>query len=216
MKSEELLKLGLEELGFTFTKNQTDALLILVAELKKWNKAYNLTSIRTDRGIIIKHILDSLLYLNALPEGALNIADLGSGAGFPGIPIKIMRPDLEVSLVEPSRKKASFLRNIIRLLGLTGANVLQMRAEDISEDIKKTFDVVVSRATFSITDFIKAACPYLRSDCMLLISKGPNFLDEFRSEDSVKELIKEVRRAELPYEGGSRNLIIIECSQKTA
>jgi 16S rRNA (guanine527-N7)-methyltransferase len=122
-----------------------------------------------------------------------------------------MRPDIEITLVESSRKKATFSRHIIRILGLTGINVLQMRAEDISEDSQNTFDVVVSRATFSITDFMKAACPYLRPDGILLISKGPNYLEELKGEISFEEMVKEVRKAELPYEGGSRNLIVMNC-----
>ena len=79
-----------------------------LSELKKWNRAYNLTGLAKDEDIIIKHFLDSLLYLKAIPQGALQVADIGTGAGFPGIPITIIRPEIEMYLIEPSGKKVRF------------------------------------------------------------------------------------------------------------
>ena len=110
-KPDELLRDGIIELGFTPSKEQINAFMIYLSELKKWNKAYNLTGLEKDEDIIIKHFLDSLLYLKAIPNGEIRIADIGSGAGFPGIPIKILRPEIEMFLIEPSRKKSAFLKS---------------------------------------------------------------------------------------------------------
>ncbi len=126
----DLLKKGLTELGFMPSEEQTNAFMTYLSELKKWNKAYNLTGLKEDKDIIIKHFFDSLLYLKALPDGEITVADVGSGAGFPGLPIKIIRPEIEMYLIESSRKKAAFLKHIIRQLGLKKAEVIEKRIEE--------------------------------------------------------------------------------------
>ena len=113
METRQLLKSGLAELGLPSSDEQINAFMTYLSELKKWNRAYNLTGLAKDEDIVIKHFLDSLLYLKAIPQGALHIADVGTGAGFPGIPITIIRPETEMHLIEPSGKKAVFLRHII-------------------------------------------------------------------------------------------------------
>ncbi|MDO8281933.1 MAG: 16S rRNA (guanine(527)-N(7))-methyltransferase RsmG [Thermodesulfovibrionia bacterium] len=213
MNAEKLLLKGMDELGLSCSKKATADLLTLLSELKKWNKAYNLTSLKTDEDIIIKHFLDSLLYLKVFPDNALKAADIGTGAGFPGIPIKIIRPDIEMTLVEPSRKKAAFLRNIVRVLKLDKVNVLQMRAEEMGEDLHDYFDIIVSRATFSIMDYIQAASPYIRPGGVLIVSKGPNYSEEIKEHPETGKLIKEVKEFVLPYGGGSRNLILLNPKQ---
>jgi 16S rRNA (guanine527-N7)-methyltransferase len=90
--------------------------MTFLVELKKWNRAYNLTGLKTDEDIIVKHFLDSLLYIKALPDRKLKLADAGTGAGFPGIPIKIIRPEINITLIESSRKKSAFLRHLLREL----------------------------------------------------------------------------------------------------
>ena len=116
MKNESLLKNGLQELDIICSEDQIGSFMLYHAELKKWNKAYNLTALKNDHDIIIKHFLDSLLYLKALPEGISTLADAGSGAGFPGIPIKLVLPALDLTLIESSRKKTAVLRHITRQL----------------------------------------------------------------------------------------------------
>ncbi|MBI4826804.1 MAG: 16S rRNA (guanine(527)-N(7))-methyltransferase RsmG [Nitrospirae bacterium] len=211
MNAEELLLKGIDELGLSCSKKQADDLLTLLSELKKWNKAYNLTSLKTYEDIIIKHFLDSLLYLKVFPDNVLKAADIGTGAGFPGIPIKIIRPDIEMTLVEPSRKKAAFLRNIVRVLGLNGVTVLQMRAEEMGGDFHNYFDVIVSRATFSIMDYINAASPYIRPGGVMIVSKGPNYSEELKEHPESGKFIKDVKEFLLPHGGGIRNLILMNC-----
>jgi 16S rRNA (guanine527-N7)-methyltransferase len=212
MNARDLLISGLDELGLPYTEKEITAFLTFLSELKKWNRAYSLTSIKTDKEIIIKHFFDSLLYLNAIPDNAMNIADLGSGPGFPGIPIKIIRPDPVMTLVESSRKKASFLKHIVRLLDLKGINVLQQRAEEMGEDLRKNFDVVISRATFKTPDFLRIACPYVKKNGILILSKGPGFSKELEGLVSADGIVHEVRKAGLPYEGSIRNLVILRCN----
>lgn len=211
MNPEELLKKGLNELGFSCSKGQTNAFMTFFFELKKWNRAYNLTALKTDEDIVIKHFLDSLLYLKAIPVNALKIADVGTGAGFPGIPIKIVRPEIDITLIEPSRKKTAFLRHIIRGLKLNGVNVLDKRIETLGKSYEKTYDIIVSRATFKIKDFLKKACPYVKEDGRLVLSKGPKISEEIK-ELKDKGVIEKITRLSLM--NNERNLLIISCKNK--
>ena len=124
--------------------------------------------------------------MKILPGGTLRLADAGSGAGFPGIPLKIMRPELDITLIESSRKKTAFLRHIIRLLQLGKTEVLEERIEKLGQDYDKKFDVLVSRATFSIKEFIDVACPYVKTGGMLLLSKGPGLSEELKELKTSK------------------------------
>ena len=216
MKNEELLKKGLEEAGIPCSERQLDDFMVFLNELKKWNRTYNLSALKTDRDIIIKHFIDSLLYLKAVPDRQLRVADVGAGAGFPGIPIKIVRPDIDMTLIEPTGKKASFQRHIIRVLGLSGINVLEMRVEELGLD-EGPFDIIVSRATFSLEEFYEMACPYINEDGLLIVSKGPKVLEELKEEASrVRNAVKEVLELRLPFTDAVRNLVVLKCNRTKA
>ena len=214
MTSDNLLKNGLNELGLACSESQIQSFMIYLSELKKWNKAYNITALKTDEEIIIKHFLDSLLYLKAMPQGNIKLADIGTGGGFPGIPMKIMRPEIGLTLIEPSRKKASFLRNIVRTTGLSEISVLQKRIEQLGEDFNNCFDLIVSRATFGIKEFLDMACPFLNDAGRLVISKGPKAEDELRQISTAKSSISPVENVlllKLPYSDAERHIIILKC-----
>ncbi len=217
--TEELLKKGLNELGFTYSESQISSFITFLHELKKWNRAYNLTALKTDRDIIIKHFLDSLLYLEVITiefgarssEFGVKVADVGTGAGFPGIPMKIMEPELDMTLIESSMKKASFLRHIVRTLKLSGINILNSRIETLGENHKKACDVIVSRATFKIKDFIDKACPYVAEDGILVLSKGPKVIEELRTmKGTCGEGVVE-KTFKFSLENNERNLLVIKC-----
>jgi len=172
---QELLNKGLSELGVSVQSDTVARFLSYLFELKKWNRAYNLTALKNDRDIIIKHFFDSLLFLKAFPEYIGNVCDVGSGAGFPGIPIAIVRPDLSITLIEPSRKKCAFLRNIKKVINLNNVAVLEARVEDIKDT---DFNIVVTRALFSINEFIKKTKHVVKKDGCFIVSKGPKFQEE--------------------------------------
>lgn len=211
MNPEELLKTGLNELGFSYSEKQINAFVTFLSELKKWNRAYNLTALKTDEDIIIKHFLDSLLYLKVIPVNVLKMADAGTGAGFPGIPIKIIRPEIDITLIESSRKKTAFLRHIIRILNLKGISLLDKRIEALGKNYEKTYGVIVSRATFNVKDFMKKACPYAKENGILVLSKGPRVFKEIK-ELKNKSVIKKIIR--LPFINTERNLLIIKCDKE--
>ncbi|MBI5098001.1 MAG: 16S rRNA (guanine(527)-N(7))-methyltransferase RsmG [Nitrospirae bacterium] len=213
MNTEKLLIQGLKELDLSCSDEQIRSFMTFLAELNKWNRAYNLTALRTDEDIIIKHFLDSLLYIKALPEGALQLADAGTGAGFPGIPIKIIRPEINITLIESSRKKSSFLRHIIRTLRLANINVLEQRFERLGKEHERAYDVIVSRATFSVKEFLKTACPFVRKGGRLVLNKGPKVSEELKESD-VANAVMEILKLRLPVKNDERNLVILECTEK--
>ncbi len=201
-KSEELLLKGLEEIGLSASKGQAEAFMAYLFELKKWNRVHNLTSLRTDRDIVVKHFLDSCLYLKALGEGVRSIADVGSGAGLPGVPIKILRPEIKVLLIEPAIKKVAFLRHIVRMLSLKDAPVIAGRVEDVKDVV---VDAAVTRALFKAGEFIRQAGHLVREGGVFVLSKGPRVVEELDSLDMHYELME----FPLPFAGASRRLLVI-------
>ena len=178
----EMLSQGALELGVELDATALERFSIYLAELKAWSKRMNLTTITEDREIIIKHFLDSLA-----PYGLLtglrckSLLDIGAGAGFPGIPLKIANPALEVLLIDSVLKKVHFMRHIIRRLGIDtpGIRAVAARVEDpaVIEEFKG-FDCVISRAFSSIGDFLAMAAPYCRKNGHLVAMKGPGFKEE--------------------------------------
>lgn len=210
--AESLLKKGLDELSLEYSPGQVGAFMSYLAELKKWNRAYNLTSLRTDEEIIVKHFLDSLLYLKAIPGGNVSVMDVGSGAGFPGIPIKIMRPEIMMYLLEPSRKKASFLLHMIKTLGLDGAEVIEKRIEEVGS---LTVDIAVTRALFRVRDFYRKASSHVGKGGLLILSKGPRVTEEIKE---TRDIDLDVLALTLPVAKIKRFVVVIKqpCSAANA
>ncbi|MEW6419046.1 MAG: 16S rRNA (guanine(527)-N(7))-methyltransferase RsmG [Nitrospirota bacterium] len=208
-KPEELLKDGLKELGLKSSEGQVNAFMVYLSELKKWNKAYNLTGLNKDEDIIIKHFLDSLLYLNVMPHGEIKVADIGSGAGFPGIPIKIIRPEIEMHLIESSMKKSAFLRHIINKLKLKKIEVIEKRIEEVkvNQELPGSVDLAITRALFSIKEFVKKASHIVRQGGILIHSKGPKIKEELKR---LRDIKYEIITVNLPLTDIKRHIVIIK------
>src|SRR4030043_775315 len=205
---DELIKDGLIELGLVPTIDQINAFMTYLSELKKWNRTYNLTGLKKDEDIIIKHFLDSLLYLKVIPDGEIKVADVGSGAGFPGIPMKIIRPETGMNLIESSGKKSAFLRHIIRELELKKIEVIEKRIEEIkvNQELSLPVDIAVTRALFSIKDFIKKASHIVKQGGILILNKGPKVKEELRI---IKDIKYEIVTVNLPLSDIKRNIVIV-------
>lgn len=211
----EILKKGLLLIGHTAFDYRMRCFSIYLSELKKWSKAYNLTCIRSDEDIVIKHFLDSLLYLKAIPRGSLRVADVGSGAGFPGIPLKIVRPELEMFLIEPSGKKAAFLRHIARRLQIDKIEIIEKRVEEIqvSQELKAAVDIVLTRALFTIKEFVRRAAHIVKPTGIFMLSKGPKVTEELqKAEDLEFELLK----IPLPHTDIIRYIVIVKGKRTAA
>jgi len=175
-----LLKDGARKLNITLDEKAVDLFLRYLIELKEWNRRINLTSIKDDKGIIIRHFLDSLT-LVPMVRPFKTLLDIGSGAGFPGMPLKITVPSLKVTLLEATGKKVFFMRHVIRVLGLKDIEAVHGRAEDphIQERLG-AFDVVTSRAWGGLNRFLEVATPYVRQGGLLLVMKGPKGIEELK------------------------------------
>jgi 16S rRNA (guanine527-N7)-methyltransferase len=165
---ESRLAAGLAGLGLGLAPAQARALLRLAEELADWNARFNLTAIREPAEVVDKHLLDSLAVLPRLR--GLAVADVGSGAGFPGLPLAIADPDRRFTLIESTGKKAKFLRHAAEALRLPNVEVVQGRAEALKPS--QAFDSVISRALGSLADFIRVAGHLAGRRGRLLAMKG--------------------------------------------
>ena len=165
---ESRLAAGLSELGLALAPAQVEALLTLVTELADWNTRVNLTAIDVPAEVVDKHLLDSLAVLPYLT--GLTVADVGSGAGFPGLPLAIADLDRRYTLIESTGKKVTFLRHACTMLGLPNVEVVQGRAEAMKP--KKPFDTIVARALGSLAEFVRVAGHLTGRGGRLLAMKG--------------------------------------------
>ena len=212
-----VLEKGLGELGVDLTENQKEQYLKYLGLLTEWNQKVNLTAIKEEREIAVKHFLDSLaagVYFNWHNQGKM--LDLGSGAGFPGLVLKIWQPDKQIVLVDSVQKKVNFMNEVIEKLGLEGAIALHSRAEDLCRDgtHRQQYDMVMARAVAGVPVLCEYCLPLLAVGSYFYALKGPNYQDELEAgEYAIKVLggrIEEIINYDLPVEGDQRSLIIIK------
>jgi 16S rRNA (guanine527-N7)-methyltransferase len=157
-------------LNTTFSHALLDYLDLLV----RWNKAYNLTAIRDPNEMLTKHLLDSLAMHSYFTQD--NLADLGTGAGLPGIPLAIIRPEAQISLIESNGKKTRFLREVVRQLKLTNVTVIESRAESVNQ--AEQFQAITARAMDRLAGILAVGGHLLNKNGVLLAMKGPQINDE--------------------------------------
>jgi len=210
--AKDLLIAGARELGISLSAAQLASLNQFAEELKKWNRRINLTAITDDEGIAVKHLVDSLSLLKVV-QGPGRLLDIGSGGGFPGIPVKIVQPDLEIVSVDAVVKKISFQKQAVRLLNLANFTALHVRAETLAADYAESFDWVVSRAFSDIPSFVAMALPVLKRNGRIVAMKGRNAAEEVAAaEGELAKLGARVTSVEdflLPGSGDARSLVLI-------
>ena len=164
-----LIAEGADSLGIDLNSAAIDQFAIHAGELLKWTRKTNLTAITDSREVAVKHFLDSIVPAPLIPSGA-RLLDIGSGGGFPGIPLKILIPSLSVTLIDAVRKKVSFMSHVIGLLQLSGIKARHLRVEELEQEPQ--FDVVVSRALFSLKALMLQAVPLLKNEGLIIGFKG--------------------------------------------
>lgn len=210
----KMLEEGCRELGLELDSYQSGQCLEYLEMVLAWNEKINLTAIVEKEEFIIKHFLDSLSGA-FLMEKAGRLGDIGSGAGFPGLVLKILYPALEVWLIESVRKKAAFLEKAAGDLGLERVRVIHGRAEDLGQDpsLRETFDFAVSRAVSQMAVIAEYCLPLVRIGGCFVAYKGTGVEEEIsRSENAVRILggeIEGVHRLTLPFSGDGRTLISV-------
>lgn len=199
---EKTLLDGAGELGVALDARGAAAFMTYLKELVAWNKKINLTAIVEPAEIVVRHFLDSLTVCTLL-NGSERMLDIGSGAGFPGLPIKIAMNGTDVVLMDTVTKKVHFIRHMIRTLGLGsvgGVEAVSSRVEDpvVVAKYGATFDCVVSRAFSELKNFVAAGLPYLKPGGRLIAMKGPAYAGELEAVDMKGLSAPEVHTVRLP------------------
>lgn len=179
----ELLAEGADSLGLKLSQKQIDAFSCYLSLLLAWNSRFNLTAITSPKPIIRLHFIDSLAIAPFISPSGRTL-DVGSGAGFPGIPLKIISPKKELTLVESRRRKANFLREVVRSLNLSGVEVVEERAENLNPRDVGLFSEVVTRALGSMDHFIRISVPLLCTGGRCIIMHGPKGAQLFRHTEN--------------------------------
>jgi 16S rRNA (guanine527-N7)-methyltransferase len=177
--SENTIRRALKDFGIAASDKQVQLIQEYIRILLSWNEKVNLTAIRDPLEILHRHFCESMFGAVAVPVEFGRLADIGSGPGFPGIPLKILRPEIELFLVESNIKKGTFLAEVIRELELSGARVLISRYEELSEELAP-LDYVCSRAVGEFGPFLQWAASERLSARRLLLWVGGRDLDEIR------------------------------------
>ncbi len=176
-------------LGIVLSARQLEQFDVYQQELLRWNAKINLISEKSAQDIISRHFLDSLTALKFIGSGNIRLIDIGCGAGFPGIPLKIASPALQLYLLETNRKKVSFLKHIIRVLNLPDTVVLHERVENLLPIFqwKDFFDVLISRAAFKLPEMLPWGSFFLRPGGKLIALKGKDIAAEFSAGTAVAQ-----------------------------
>ena len=177
---------GAEDMGITLTRFMTDQLAAHGKLLIKWNTTTNLTRITDPVEVAVKHVLDSMASFSFIPEDA-NVLDVGSGGGYPGMVLKIIKPSISVTLIDASRKKVSFLNHVIRTLGLKGISALHRRTEELAKlpDFQNVFDVVVCRSFASLDVFLRGAVHFVSTGGKMIAYKKKEVADELKKLEDL-------------------------------
>src|SRR6185369_5646904 len=173
-----ILEQGAREL--TISEEYLLAFELFAEELKKWNRKVNLTAISSDKEIAVKHFIDSLVFADHVQVGE-NLLDIGSGAGIPAIPLKIVKPMIPVVTVDAVGKKILFQRHLARLLGLKSFEALHARVESLHGTHNKCFKVITSRAFSRLEQFVSLAAPLLADGGRMIAMKGPAVFGEMKA-----------------------------------
>ena len=199
------------------TVQQVKSLVQYEKELLEWNQKFNLTAIREVESIRTKHFLDSfscvLAWKTSPPD---RLIDIGTGAGFPGIPLKIIYPNLKLTLVESVGKKAKFCEHIVNVLGLMNVDIIQARAEEVGQDAKhrEKYDWAVARAVANLNVLSEYLLPLAKVNGLMLAQKGESGPAEAQSAEEAMKLLggklKQLILVNLPGVAENRYLVVVE------
>lgn len=213
-----ILTEGAAQFNLSLTSDQLNAFEGYLAELVAWNERVNLTSITEPAEIITKHFLDSLsVYptLQDLPPTS-SLIDVGSGAGFPGIPLKIVMPQLRVTLLEATGKKTAFLQHLIQSLNLTAVSVVTARAEEAGQQLehRERYEVVVARAVAALPVLAEYMLPLVKVGGRVIVQKGQDPADEVKQAAPALRIlggkVKQILPVTVPGLAAQRHVIVIQ------
>ncbi len=220
---KKLLIQGSKELAVELEENKLEQLMLYKDILKEWNEKINLTAIEEDKDVIIKHFIDSLTiipYLNQM-KMPVSLVDIGTGGGFPGIPVKISNKDIHVTLLDSLDKRVKFLNEVITRLDLKEIEAVHGRAEDygLNPEYREKYDVATARAVASLPVLLEYCLPFVRVGGLFIAMKGSSLEEVEASKRALQILggeIEDLSELTLPFTDMKRNIIIIRKLRHTS
>lgn len=209
-----------QEIGYTLQEEQLEQFFTYKELLIEWNKKMNLTAIEQEEDIITKHFIDSLSIASYIPDTA-KVIDIGTGAGFPGIPLKILKKDLSITLLDSLNKRITFLEEVIQNLSLENIQAVHARAEELAhkEEYREQYDIAVSRAVAPMHTLLEYMLPYVKIGGKCICMKGPNLQEESKDLQNCLETlggkIEKIEELVLPETEIKRNIMLIKKENKT-
>lgn len=216
------LKKGAGELGLSLSPRQVDLFIEYYRLLLEYNEKANLTGITAQKDVALKHFVDSLCC--SIVEdfsGFKAVVDVGSGAGFPGLPLKIAYPQIQLFLLDSQKKRIEFLRKVVRALSLVGVEIFHERAENFGADRgnRERYDICVSRAVAPLGTLAELCLPLVKVGGNFLALKGPDVEDEVNKAGNAVDIlggeIRCIQKFNLPVSGDGRSIVVIEKSAPT-
>lgn len=222
MDLSNLLEKSSGQLGITLSRRQLAQLLSYMDLLKEWNSRLNLTAITDDSEIVLKHFIDSFACAHQIDiTGKFNAIDVGTGAGFPGIPVKIIKPEMELVLLDALKKRVEFLAQVVGTLGLDRVSTCHGRAEDVghNDQYRGRFDFCFSRAVAQLAVLCEYCIPLLKEGGLFLAMKGPNPRHEIeQARNALAVLAAKVERVweyRIPYTDICHSIVVIRKTAQT-
>ena len=218
MNIEEFKKIMIfygEKIDIKFTEEQLNQFYKYMNLLLEWNEKINLTAITDPNEVILKHFIDSLTINKYIKENS-TLADVGTGAGFPGIPLKILRPDLKITLVDSLNKRINFLNEVCIALDLKNIELIHSRAEDLAKNksYRENFDKSVSRAVANLTTLAEYDLPFIKKGGQMIAMKGFEIDEELQNAEKAINIlggkIKEVNKFTLIDTDNKRSIVLID------
>ena len=217
---ENMINSLAEELDISLTDKQAEQFYKYMILLLEWNEKINLTTITKQDDIILKHFIDSLTILKYIKEKQ-KIIDVGTGAGFPGIPIAIMMPNVQITLLDSLNKRILFLQDVIQKLDLKNVRTIHGRAEEFARNMKEreSFDIAISRAVANLSTLSEYLIPFVKMEGTCICMKGPDIDEELNdAKYAINQLggeVEKVQNLSLPNSDMVRNIIMIKKKKTT-
>ncbi|WP_432662094.1 16S rRNA (guanine(527)-N(7))-methyltransferase RsmG [Wukongibacter baidiensis] len=217
MNNKDILKQGGQELGLDIDERMIDRFIKYKDLLIEWNKKINLTGITEDKEIMIKHFLDSLAcMLTGVVRNDSKIIDVGTGAGFPGIPLKVFNENIDLTLLDSLNKRIKYLQTVCDELELSQVEFLHGRAEDYGrdKDYREKYDIAVARAVAELSVLCEYCLPFVKVNGYFIALKGPKAQDEIGKAKKALSIlggeIVDTLNVNLPFSDAGHNLVIIK------